>query len=128
MKYFILIILTSISFCIHSQSLNCAQFKNGTFKIAADARSGETILVRNGNTQIETNQNTKESSEFTVKWIDDCTYTLTPTKKTLEKYSNMPENACLTVKITAVKKNSYLQTSTSNFSDFVMNCEVIKIK
>jgi len=63
---------------------------------------------------------------FDVKWLEDCTYTLTPTKESFAKYPRLPKNAIITVKITNTTTNSYTQSSTSNFVDKTIVSEVIK--
>jgi hypothetical protein len=113
---------------INGQTLNCEKFINGTFKIPADSITPETTIDRNGNLQKETIDKVEGYSEFIVKWIDKCTYTLTPTKKTFKKYPELPKNAFLTVQIIEVKENSYVQTSTFNFTDMKVTSEVFRVK
>lgn len=116
------------SFLAAQSTLNCEKFRNGTFKIEAGTTSKETRIMRNGDRQVETTEGVDGFSEFFVKWLSDCTYTLTPTKKTFERFPALPENAVLTVKIIKVKENAYIQTSSSNFSDYVLTSEVIRVK
>jgi hypothetical protein len=111
----------------YGQNLECKRFTNGSFKIV-DSEMGTSFIRRNGARQSEITEGKKDSTTFIVKWIDDCTYTLTPTKKTRKNYPSLPENATLTVKIIETKDNSYIQTSTSNFSDIKATNEVIKVQ
>ena len=122
------IFFTCLSSSLIGQSLNCKKFKNGTFKIPADSVAGETTIIRKGDKQTETIDKVDGSFEFIVKWLDDCTYTLTPTEKTFRWYPTLPKNAFLTVNIIEVKENSFLQTSSSNFDKKVQTFEVFKIK
>jgi len=102
--------------------------ENLKFKILKDSIASESILTRNGNLQTETMKGKEGSLEFIVNWTDDCTYTLTPTKKTFQIYGNLPKNAMLTVKIMETNENSYIQKSTSNFADLEYVAEIIKIE
>lgn len=56
------------------------QFKNGSCKIV-DKESGVSFIKRYGDRQSELSEGTKDSLTFIVNWIDDCTYTLKPTKE-----------------------------------------------
>lgn len=111
----------------YGQNLECTKFKNGLFKIV-DNETGTSFIKRNGERQSEITEGKKDSTNFIVKWIDDCTYTLTPTEATRKKYQTLPSNAMLTVRIIETKNNSYTQISTSNFSDIKATNEVIKIQ
>jgi len=90
--------------------------------------NGITIIVkRSGSNQIEHAVNSKDTLSFIVKWIDDCSYTLTPTKGDLIKYPKMPKNTVLTVKMVSKSGNSYTQTTTTNFSNQIITSEMIKL-
>jgi len=67
--------------------------------------------------------------EFKVKWLDDCTYTL-ELKKILENPNKMelPKGMILTIEIIEVKDKSYIQKSTSNLYDMVLESELLKIE
>jgi len=117
--------LLVISPNLFGQSKDCSKFKNGTFKLV-DSKLENYIIVRKGKHQTESYADKK--MKFIVKWIDDCTYTLTPTKKTMRKNPNLPKDGVLTVTIIEVKEISYIQTSTSNFSTEALTKEMIKIK
>ncbi|OSZ78452.1 hypothetical protein CAP35_09425 [Chitinophagaceae bacterium IBVUCB1] len=111
----------------NGQSKNCTQFKNGLFKLI-DPEAGVSYFKRNGRKQIEWTHTKTDSSVLIVKWIDDCTYTLTPTKETLKKAPAFPSNAMLTVHIIEVRDSSYLQVTTCNFNEMKITNEVICIK
>ncbi len=109
---------------LFGQTPDCSKFKNGTFLLVGYDEKNYRI-VRNGKHQTESFKDL--TFEFTVKWIDDCTYTVTPTKETIEQNPDFPKDGFITVKITEVKENSYIQSSTSNFSEEVLKSEMVKI-
>lgn len=111
----------------YGQNIDCKKFINGSFKIV-NAETRTSFITRYGDRQSEITEGNKDSTTFIVKWIDDCTYTLTPTKETLKLYPSLPENATLTVTIIETRNNSYVQTSTSNFYEMTVTNEVIKIR
>lgn len=118
------ILLSSI--VAKAQSIDCSKFKTGTFKLINQDK--ETIIKRDGNSQFEYYDKATTPTTFSVKWIDDCTYTLRPSKSTFAKYPEIPKNALLTAKIIKVSKSSYTIRATSNFSDKVAIYEIIKLK
>jgi hypothetical protein len=113
---------------LHAQSLDCKKFRNGKFKSTFEGRTA--IIERLGSIQKEYFINLKDSLKisFNVNWLDNCTYTLTPTKESFEKYPRLPQNALITVKITNTTPNSYTQNSSSNFINKTIVSEVIKIQ
>ena len=121
------ILITLTSTVTLGQNRECKGFKNGYFKILKDSISEESFIARNENVQTETINGKYVSSIFHVEWIDDCLYTLTPTKKTLLQFDGLPKDARLTVEIIETKENSYTQKSTANFADFEIITEVIKL-
>jgi hypothetical protein len=126
-KSLLLIPICTLSlFMVIAQSMDCTKFRNGTFKMVNDGTT--TIIERNGNKQLEFYNGSKAPTSLIVNWVDDCTYTLKPTEETLKKLPGIPKEALLTVKIIKVSNNTYIQTSTSNFSELVLTSEVIKIK
>jgi len=90
----------------------------------------ECTLIRKGDLQIEyyKEEGKKGALEFIVHWVNDCTYTLTPTEKTLLHYRYLPKSAMLTIEILEVKENSYVQKSTTSCSKFELIKEVFKVK
>jgi hypothetical protein len=116
-----------LSLCSYGQNLDCEKFKNGLFKIV-DNKTKTSFIRRYGNRQSEITVGNKDSTTFIVEWIDECTYTLTPTVETRKKFLSLPNNAKLTVQIIQTKNKSYIQNSTSNFSDFKLTSKVIKIQ
>jgi hypothetical protein len=126
---YLLCFIGFIFFVLYAYAKNpdCKKFRNGKFKIV-DSELGMTFfIVREGKRQTEIMEGEKDSSVFVVKWVDDCSYTLTPTKETYKKYPELPEHAVLTVKITETTDSSYTQTSSASFADLVQTSEVIKL-
>jgi len=124
MKNLILGILFCTSTVVFGQNIECENFKNGKFKII-DTETGNFIIERKGSKQIEYGEESKLKIEFKVKWLNDCTYTL-ELKKVLENPNNiqLPEKMILTVKIIETKEKSYIQKTTSNLYDMVLECEM----
>lgn len=128
MKNLIMSVLICFSTVTFAQTNECKKFRNGKFKIV-DEEVGNSIIIRKGSKQIEYGEDSQVKLEFKVKWIDDCTYTL-ELKKVLENPYNieLPVGMILTVEIIETKENSYLQRSTSNLFDMVVEGELIKIE
>src|SRR5688572_16431082 len=93
----------------NDQSMDCSKFRNGVFYIPATDKLTECRIDRKDKIQKESSADMSSTAIFKVKWLDDCTYTLTPTKKTLKNlYPDQPKSAQLTVTITEVRENSYI--------------------
>ena len=116
-----------LSLALRAQSPDCQKFKNGSFKMESNGIT--SFIKRKGNRQSETSPTRTGAYHFKVRWINDCTYTLVPTKATLKEplFRKLPKNAMLTVTIIEVKENSYIQTSTANFIDIALTSEVFSI-
>jgi len=107
-----------------NETPNLAKFKNGNFKSIVPGM-GVNMISRNGDTQTE-QINTKPEVTFKVKWLDEKTYTLTPTEDYRKKYK-LPADAKMTVKITKTTDTSYFCTGKTSFSDLQINSEIIKL-
>lgn len=121
----LILVIISFSYTAIGQVKDCSKFKNGTFKMVTE--EGTYILKRTDSLQLEAKTGSDIVMEFIVKWTDSCTYTLFPTENTFKKFPSLPKNGILTVTITETKEKSYLQTTTSNFADFKISSEIIKI-
>ena len=108
-----------------AQSLNCKQFKNGTFETTY--RGKTTVIKRSDSTQVEYVKNSRIVVSFVVKWVDDCTYTLKPNQDYFNEFVDLPHNMLLTVGMSKLTENSYMQTTTSNYSPVVLTTKVIKV-
>jgi hypothetical protein len=128
LKKYPITILALLLFTIitKAQSIDCQKFKTGTFKLVH--QGNETIIKRVGNFQLEYYNKDTTPLIFSVKWIGNCTYTLLPTKSTLNKNPQFPKNGVVTVNIIKVSKSSYTMRATSNFHDKVFVSEIIKLK
>jgi hypothetical protein len=128
MKNLIVLVLICFSTVAFGQTNECKQYKNGKFKIV-DPEVGNSIITRKGSKQIEYGERSKLKLEFKVKWVNDCTYTL-ELKKVLENPNEieLPEGMILTIEIIETKENSYIQRSTSNLYDMVLESELFKIE
>jgi hypothetical protein len=72
LKYFLIILLATFSLNGFSQEIKCKKFKNGTY-VTVDSKY-DKIIVRKGKKQIELDRKTGLKIEFTIKWMDKCTY------------------------------------------------------
>lgn len=104
----------------------CGVFRNGEFKTVG---AGKTFLIeRRGTVQLEHIAGTAITHKFMVDWVDDCTYKLIPGQDFFKTNPNAPKDALVTVHITGIKKDSYIQTSTANFSDKTFSSEVTRLR
>ncbi len=110
-----------------TKAWSCRQFRDGTFRMPADSIMPETIITRKGAKQTEI-ADKKTPIESVVKWIDDCTYTLTPTPQTIALIHGLPKGCFLTVKIIDIKGDMLVQESKWNFYREVFTTKVYKIK
>ena len=91
---------------------SCAKFKNGTFKVTDPATKKVCIIKRDGNIQTEKMEDAEEVFDFDIVWLDDCTYTVSPTPATAARNKNATKAGTMTVKITKAKDSSYVQRIT----------------
>jgi hypothetical protein len=106
-------------------TVDCSKFKTGTFKMWIGTKIA--IIKRSPDMQTEKIDTMKTPDTLMVKWLDDCTYTLTPTPYTLNKTPRVPKNLVLTVTIDATTDSSYMCTTGANISDKKFKTEIIKI-
>jgi len=118
-------IISSLFYSQDSQNIDCSTFKDGTFSLVANG--GTYIITRKGSKQTEEVVKTGEIISFKVVWVNKCTYTLTPTNKTV-RTTGIPKTAVVTVVISEVKKNSYIQTATHSLTNNTSTNEMLKIK
>ncbi|MFL9843493.1 hypothetical protein [Flavobacterium rhizosphaerae] len=112
-----------------SQTTDCTQFKNGKFKVTDPASKQVCYITRDGNTQTERMEDSDEEYNFDIVWIDDCTYTVTPTASALQLNKELDKTGTMTVKITKTKENSYIQRVTvANNPKFRRMDEVFVVK
>lgn len=104
-------ILTLFSILGYSQS-KCANFKNGTFKLTDPKSKQVCIITRDGDKQTEKMEESEEAYDFDIVWIDDCTYTVSPSAATAARNPDVLKSGTMTVKIIKTKKDSYTQKVT----------------
>jgi len=97
---------------VFGYSQKCTDFKNGTFKVTDPATKKVCILTRDGNTQTEKMEDAEEVYDFDIVWVDDCTYTVTPTPATAARNIDTLKAGTMTVKIFKAKEGSYMQHVT----------------
>jgi len=95
-----------------AQSKDCLKFKDGTFKVTDPASKKVCIITRNGNVQTEKMEESEEVYDFDLVWIDDCTYTVSPTPATVARNKDVTKVGTMTVKITKTTDKSYVQRIT----------------
>jgi len=103
---FVTLLVTAFGY---SQGLDCSRVKEGTFKFTDPATKKACTIKRTGNIQTEKMEDAEEVYDFDLVWIDDCTYTLSPTAATAARNKEVLKAGTMTVKITKVKENSYIQ-------------------
>lgn len=101
-----------LSFSAFGQEPACAKFKNGTFKVTDPASKKVCIITREGNIQTEKMEESEEVYDFDLVWINDCTYTVTPTPATAARKKEVLKAGTMTVRIIKAKDNSYTQRVT----------------
>lgn len=111
-KKILLILTLIVSFFGYSQTGDCSMLKDGTFKVTDPASKKTSIIKRSGNTQTEQMEDADEIYDFDLVWVDDCTYTITPTAATAARNKDLQKAGTMMVKITKVKDHSYIQRVT----------------
>lgn len=106
-----ILMLALISFYSFGQdSIVCSDYKNGTFKLTDPQSKKVCIITRKDNVQTERIQDSDEVYDFNITWIDDCTYTVTPTASTASRNKEMLKLGTMTVAITPATDTSYVQS------------------
>jgi hypothetical protein len=95
-----------------AQSADCAKYKNGTFKVTDPASKQVCIITRKDNVQTEKMEQSEEVYDFDLVWIDDCTYTVSPTPATVARNKDVSKAGTMTVRITKTTDTSYVQRIT----------------
>jgi len=109
MKRTIILTAFTLLFSVFGFSQNCAKFKNGTFKLTDPKSKQVCIITRDGDKQTEKMEESEEAYDFDIVWIDDCTYTVSPTAATAARNPEVLKSGTMTVKITKTKAQSYIQ-------------------
>ncbi|KGO86559.1 hypothetical protein Q765_10045 [Flavobacterium rivuli WB 3.3-2 = DSM 21788] len=98
-----------LSFFTNAQEKTCSKFKEGTFKVTDPTSKKICYITRKGNVQTEKMENAEEVYDFDIVWIDDCTYTVSPTPATAARIKDINKAGTMTVMITRAKDSSYVQ-------------------
>lgn len=126
-----IIFLLFITFTLHTnaQTSTCYAAHVGTFELDSGSEYGITRIERDNRTQTETNDHMGFKAMYDVVWIDDCHYELRNKKiiKGVSTYGTQP-NDVLKVEILNVKGSKIFLKLSSNFTTFVTDCEMVKIK
>lgn len=123
---FALLILLSFSQISGAQEKNCKKYQNGVFKLVDTENNVTYLIERNGKKQFEQIVGKDLKIEFEVKWINDCTYTLHPTKESIEI---LKDDFVLFVEITEIKENSLvLRMYADKYPNEIMTNEVQIVK
>ena len=127
MRIFLVILFTFLATSLFAQNMDCQEYRNGSFKIT-DEKYGSTIIERKGDNQIEYNKQAQIKIELQVNCVENCKFTLT-LNQILENPSDIwfPEHATFTVEIIETKADSYIQRTTSTFSEMVSVTEATKV-
>jgi hypothetical protein len=106
---------------------DCLKFRNGKFSIS-DPFIGSTFIERDGDTQLEFNENRSHGVRLKVEWIDDCTYGLQPIEFLKgSTWSPDTTGVRMTVRIIKTLDNSYIQNSEIEAIRFNLTKEVFRI-
>ena len=123
---FFLSILLSPS--LFAQKQACQGLHEGMFRLV-DKLSGTTVIQRTKTQQIEENAGMGVKMIFDLTWVNDCTYELRAKEVVKGDQSLMGNKGdVLTIKITAVKTNSYVAVTTANFAELVLEKEIEILK
>lgn len=129
MKKIILTCTALLLFTVGYAQDKCLKFKEGTFKVTDPKSKKVCIITREGDTQNEKLEESEEVYDFEIKWLDGCTYTLTPSPATLARKKEVKDIGTMTVKITQVKDSSYVHRVTvANNPKFRRVDEVFMVK
>ncbi len=86
-----------------------------------------TIIKRYGATQKEYYDGSTTPTTFAVKWVDDCTYKLTPNADVFKKHPETPRDAVLTVQIVKTENKTCTIVSKFNFFPDTVMYQLVKI-
>ncbi len=107
-NFILLITILLLPFLSYSQQ-NCTAFKEGTFKVTDPNTKKVSVITRTGNLQTEKMEDGEEVYDFDIVWIDDCTYTVSPTPATAARLKDVNKAGTMTVQITKAKDSTYVQ-------------------
>lgn len=74
--YFLILLFFAALSCSPSQQKSCKEFKTGSFSIHSEITGTNFLIKRNDSTQIQTETETGNTSEWKIEWINDCEYNI----------------------------------------------------
>ncbi|PKB17234.1 hypothetical protein [Flavobacterium sp. 5] len=122
------IIAFILSLNINAQISKCNAGHIGTFELDSEDY-GILKIERTENSQIETNESMGFQASYDVVWIDDCHYELR--NKKVIKGETRPDSKTTDImkaEILKIEGSKVFLRLSSNFSDFITDCEITKIK
>ena len=127
-KKLIFFFLLFIACRAFSQPFNCSAFREGRFR-TADPRVGAIVLTeRNSSYQTETTETLKLILRFSIKWQDECSYSLKLDKVIRnENKVDIPTHLTINVRIVNSTEQSYTEEISSSMSNSSYRTEVIKL-
>jgi hypothetical protein len=108
------------------EALDCKTLRTGTFKSIIQGKT--TIMERTATTETDYLDGNVVSAIYAVKWLNDCTYTLTPTEQTIKLHPEIKKGTIFTVEIVLKNTNSYTTIVSANYTKAKNNVEVYKVK
>lgn len=113
----------------NAQASKCDTGHVGIFELDSGEEYGITRIERDNNTQTETNDHMGFKAQYDVVWINDCNYELKNKKiiKGVSTYGTQPTDV-LKVEILKIEGSKIFMRLSSNFTTFVTDCEMVKIK
>ncbi len=95
-----------------AQKIPCTQYHEGTFKVTDPKSKKVCIITRKGDVQTERMEESDETYDFNLVWLDDCTYTLTPTPATAARRKETLTPGTMTVRIIKTAEAGYTSRIT----------------
>ena len=132
MRYFSIFLFTILlgipQFSL-AQVKDCSKFKDGKFRLKNPKTKKIAIITRDGDKQTEKMQDEPEEYDFDIKWIDACSYTVTPTPATSARNKKVVDLGTMTVTITKMTDSSYTQTvKIANYPKYRRTDEMVIVR
>lgn len=123
------IIYTAFTLNATAQVSKCDSAHNGIFELDSGEEYGVTTIERNDKTQTETNEHMGFKALYDIVWVDDCNYELRNKKiiKGTSSYGMQPTDI-MKAEVLKIEGSKIFLRLSSNFSTFVTDCEMVKIK
>ena len=119
-----LILLSCIVLSSCTKKIECSNFKTGTFKFAGKKNS-DIRIFRTEDSHIEVSEKYNYRDEYSVKWLDECTYVVT-LKKTDNDDTSLKIGDSLTWSIIETNGNNFIVEGEINGE--TRTSEMVKIE